>query len=181
MPDFQTQLWLMLALTLFQATALAWARATSTLPGILPTSTSKMKAELQDCLHSDSQCFTCTMLRLTAFQGGSTFPFRAVQLEPRIADNWWRYIRIWIWEMSSFMTTHPSPTSKSGDVANCSKLQVKTFTKPTKSPVMAATRKHKFSFLLHSESHSFTCTIYHCNALFGFSASFCSAETTGWW
>ena len=33
-PNFATQLWLMLALTLFKATALAWAAATSTLPGV---------------------------------------------------------------------------------------------------------------------------------------------------
>ena len=66
-PDFETQLWLMLALTLFRATALAWAAATSTLPGVFSTSPCKKKAKLEDCLHSESQCFTCTMLRLTAF------------------------------------------------------------------------------------------------------------------
>ena len=87
-PDFETQLWLMLALTLFKATALAWAAATSTLPGVFSTSPCKKKAKLEDCLHSESQCFTCTMLHLTAFQGVSSFPFRSVQLE-RWADDWW--------------------------------------------------------------------------------------------
>ena len=87
-PDFETQLWLMLALTLFKATALAWAAATSTLPGVFSTSTCKKKAKLEDCLHSESQCFTCTMLHLTAFQGGSSFPFRSALLERRV-DDWW--------------------------------------------------------------------------------------------
>ena len=135
----------MLALTLLKATALAWAAATSTLPGVFSTSPCKKKAKLEDCLHSESQCFTCTMLHLTAFQGGSSFPFRSVQLERR-ADDSWEHIRNWdlrnviVHGNSSeqdLVQTHclgrrltlqvqslqTSRQSKSGDVANCCQLQ----------------------------------------------------------
>ena len=48
-PDFDTQRWLMLALTLFKPTALAWAAATSDVAGVNSISTCKTKAQLEDC------------------------------------------------------------------------------------------------------------------------------------
>ena len=71
--------------------------------------------------------------------------------------------------------------SKSGDVANCCKLQVKTITTPTKSVVIAAERKYNFKICC---IQNLTISLAPCRISMHFSAFphlFCSAGTTGWW
>ena len=155
----------MLALTLFKATALAWAAATSTLPGVFSTSPCKKKAKLEDCLHSESQCFTRTVLHVIFqffpffVQGGSISEFGFEK-----CHRSWQLIR--------------ARQSKSGHVANCCKLQVKTITTPTKSVVIAAERKYNFKIFC---IQNLTISLAPYRILMHFSAfpHLCSARRTG--
>ena len=65
----------MLALTLFEPRPWPGLQQLPHCPGYSQLPPANKKITLEDCLNSESQCFTCTMLRLTAFQGGSSFRF----------------------------------------------------------------------------------------------------------